>query len=375
MSTPISGTSVAGLLGALNPNNATSNASTNANRTKSSQAGTLSDPGSQLAAMLAAELQAQAASVSQLAQAFGQAAQSATTVDPSTGVSEVSATASTQLSTALNSFLLQNGFSQQQADAATQDFAAELAKGGPVDLNASFDNSTTVATSVSSSYGSSTMFASSVAVNERSGSVAIEFDPASGKISISLKEQQVSAVTTSIQASGPGALPLPLLSLPALPNGILNLLPGQGRGANGNGNGNGDNSDATNGQDAGASGASSGNNASNDANSTLNGLLAGLGQATLFGTQDALNLLSQMTKAAQPDNAAANNSVANANGDTATADGTQGQSASGSLSVEIGFSQTLSISLLDLNGHGTTLFKRPDGSTGMMSFEPTHVEA
>jgi hypothetical protein len=43
--------------------------------------------------------------------------------------------------------------------------------------------------------------------------------------------------------------------------------------------------------------------------------------------------------------------------------------------VTIGFTQTLSISLLDLNGHGTTLFKRPDGSTGAMSFEPTHVEA
>ncbi|CAB3747307.1 hypothetical protein [Paraburkholderia humisilvae] len=365
MSTPISGSNLSGLLGALNPNS--NDPSANAGRTKSSQTGSVADPGSQLAASLAAALQAQAASVNQLMQAFGQALQGATTVDPSTGVREVSASASTQLSTALNGFFVQNGFSQQQADAATKDFVAELAKGGPVDLDASFDESVSVASSMSTSYGSTTMSASSVAVNERSGSVAIDFDPTTGKISISLKEQQMSAITTLTQISGPAALTLPLLALPQPQDGLLNLLPGHGH----NSTDNGDSNDATNGQGAAAQSGSASDKtaASNDANSTLNGLLAGLTQPTLHTTQEALDLLGQMLKSMQPGGAAAS-----ANGGAAAAGGTQDQSASGAFSVSIGFTQTLSIALHDLTGHGTTLFKRPDGSTGAMSFEPTHVE-
>lgn len=354
------------MLGSLIPTNP-SDSSANAHRTRSSQAGTLADPGSQLAASLAAALQAQVASVGQLMQAFGQAVQSATTVDPSTGVREVSAAASTQLGFALNGFLVQNGFSQQQADAATKDFVAELAKGGPVDLNASFDESVSVASSMSASYGSTTMSASSVAVNERSGSVAIEFDATTGKISISLKEQQISAITTVTQISGPAAFTLPMLALPQpQQDGILSLLPGQGHNKNGNGASN----DASTDQNAAAqSGAANDKTASSDANSTLSALLAGLSQPTLHSTQEALDLLGQMIKAVQPGNVAGD-----ANGGAATADGTQGESSSGGFSVTIGFTQTLSISLRDLKGHGATLFKRPDGSTGAMSFEPTHVE-
>jgi hypothetical protein len=362
MSTPISGSTVAGLLGALNPQDQ----SANANRTKTSQAGTTSDAGSLAAAALAAAMQA-ATSVGQLAQAFGQAAQSATTVDPSTGLREVSATSSAQLGSALDQFLVQNGFSQQQADAASKSFVEQLQKGGPVDLNASFDESTTVATALSSSYGSTTMSASSVAVNERSGSVAIDFDPATGKLSISLKEQQISSVTSVTEISGPGAAALPILALQA-PNGLLNLLPGQA------GRDNGEGKDATNEQNPNAL-----NNitaSANDAAQILSQLLAALARPTLHGTDEASNRLSQANK----DNGSGADGTGSVDGagsadETNNAASAADQSADEAISVTIGFTQTLSISLLDLNGHGTTIFRRPDGNTGAMSFEPTHVVA
>jgi hypothetical protein len=181
MSTPISGTDGAGLLGALtNPQTA----SASANKAKASQTGPTTDGTSQAAAMLNAGLQPQAAtsSVNQLSQAFDRAMLTATTVDPSTGVREVSASSATQLGTSLDSFLQQSGFSQQQADAASKAFVAALAQGGPVDLNASYDDATALGTSMTATYGSQTMSASSVALTERSGSVSIQFDPTTGKL-------------------------------------------------------------------------------------------------------------------------------------------------------------------------------------------------
>jgi hypothetical protein len=376
MSTPISGSSGTGLLNAL----LSPGASSHAGNARSSQSGALADAGMPTADTLAAALQAAAASVNQLAQVFVQALQGTTSVDPSTGLREVSASASSQLNAALSSFLVQSGFSQQQADAAASGFAAQLATGGPVNLDASFDETSAVASSMSATYGATTMSASSVAVNERAGSVSIAFEPTSGKVSISLQEQQISAVTSVTQISS--ANPLPPLQLMLLPQtqplGILNLLPSDSHGHDTSGDSNGDSNGASNGQDlAGRSGGSSEADAANaptnatptdtaattDANSVLSGLIAGLGQPTLHSTQDALDQLARMAEAAQQNAAAA--------GDD-NPDGPQDPSAA---AVTIGFTQTLSISLLDLNGHGTTLFKRPDGSTGAMSFEPTHVEA
>jgi hypothetical protein len=46
-----------------------------------------------------------------------------------------------------------------------------------------------------------------------------------------------------------------------------------------------------------------------------------------------------------------------------------------SLSVEIGFTQTISIQLIDLNGYGSTMYARPDGTLGSIVRKPTHVTA
>jgi hypothetical protein len=371
MSTPISGSTGTSLLNTL----LSSNGHGHAGKTSSNQPGALSSalqPATPDAATVA--LQAAVASVNQLTQAFGQAFQGASSVDPTTGLSELSSSASSQLSSALTRFLEQSGFSQQQAESAASGFATQLANGGggPVELDASYDDASVSASSMSASYGATTMSASSVALNERSGSVAIEFDPTTGKLSISLQEQQISAVTSVTQISS--ANPLSQLQLALQPQtqppSILNLLPSDshGHGTSSDGNGNG----ASNSNGQGSAGQSGGNSANapfndtpsaTDAISLLNGLLAGLGVPKLHTTQDALDQLNRMANAAQQGGA-------QPAGDSA--DGTQDPSSS---AVSIGFTQTLSISLLDLNGHGTTLFKRPDGSTGAMSFEQTHVEA
>jgi len=46
-----------------------------------------------------------------------------------------------------------------------------------------------------------------------------------------------------------------------------------------------------------------------------------------------------------------------------------------SFSIEIGFTQTISIQVTDVSGYGTTMYARPDGSLGSIVRKPTHVTA
>lgn len=346
MSTPISSTSSAGLQGAPISSATTSGAG----QASPSKTATQLDEMMLMAEAPVVSLAAAASSASQLEAAFGHALQNATSVDPSTGQREVSTSADSQLSAALNSFLVQSGFSQQQADAASVGFAAQLAKGGPVDLNASFAETDTTASSVSASYGSQTMSASSVAVNTRSGSVSIAFDPSTGGLSISMGEQRTSTTTSIEETSGPGLL----LALPSI--NIQPLLAGQGQDNNAGVN------DTSDSQAPGA--ASNGAAASSNANGSLQRLIAGLMQPKLHGAQEAGDMLGRMAKAGQQDGVTAKDSAS-----------TGDQSTAAPVAATIGFTQPMSVAMHDLNGHGATLFKRPDGSTGAMSFEPTSVEA
>jgi len=330
MSTPISGNNILGLLSVPN----SQGTSVSQGQTTSNQVGATPDASLSLSSMQVVASRAEV-NVGLLAQEFAQAANSATTVDPSTGLSEVSATARTQLSSTLNTLLVQSGFSQSQADAATV--------------------ASSMSTSYGTDYGSRTMSISTVAVNERSGSVAIEFDPTSGKLSISLAEGQVQSVTSTTEILRPAA---------ALPS----ILPTSAGGLSAGGDQGGDSTDAKKKQNSAGS-----LDGSSDANSLLSGLIARLGQPTLHGSQEALQLLKGVTKGVQPGNANATTSAGDASSAGTTS--TRSPSVDAPVSVTIGFTQALSISLLDLNGHGTTLFKRPDGDTAAMSFEPTHIEA
>ena len=109
-------------------------------------------------------------------------------------------------------------------------------------------------------------------------------------------------------------------------------------------------------------------------------MLAALAHPTLHGTEEASNRLNQANKnkgsgTGGADGVDSTDGTNSADATSGAASSTADQSADEAISVTVGFTQTLSISLLDLNGHGTSLFRRPDGNTGAMSFEPTHVVA
>jgi hypothetical protein len=159
-------------------------------------------------------------------------------------------------------------------------------------------------------------------------------------------------------------------------------------------------------QAASASYASAAASAASTANSpasaaeTLKQLIAGLNKTQVLSEQEAASLLQSLAKIAAEATAASGAASAGGTaGSTASetpsgaSSGTPSDAASDftgsigsigtasstqngdSISVSIGFVQTLSIQQLDLNGYGSTLYQRPDGSLGKISTQPTHVTA
>jgi hypothetical protein len=276
--------------------------------------------------------------VSQFEGAFAQILKTGTRVDPATGQREISASADNQLNMALGDFLMASGFSEPEAAAAMVSFHEQLIQGGPVTLDASFsatlENSFSVSgfskaigggVMASAGYGA-TMSASGATVNERSGSVSITFYPDSGALSVSLNKQQFSASALALSASASNPLSA---SFP------------QGDGS----------SSSTDAQSAAQTG-----------RSALNGLVAGLGRPTLVGVPEALDMLRHAASQAQTENADAEHRMRNQEGANA-------------VNVMLGFTQPVSVTSHGSNGHRATVFKRPDGSTGAVSFSPTKAEA
>ncbi|QYD71901.1 hypothetical protein KZJ38_33635 [Paraburkholderia edwinii] len=285
------------------------------------------------------------ANVNQFEATFGQILQTATNVDPATGQREITATANSELSGALQNLLVESGFTAQQAEAVGASFSEQLAKGGSISLNASFAATSaepfTVSgftkafagdVAVSAGYGT-TLSASGTTVNARAGSVSISFDPDSGALSVSLQNQSVSATSSVIDVATPGA---PATSLP----------PGN---------------TTTVGQDKNPNGTN------DDGGSRLRGLISGLGQPTLHGVSTALDLLRVAASAAQTEN--------EKNAGARPGDRVPNRNHARLATVTVGFTQPLSIASHGVNGDRATLFKRPDGSPGVVLFGPVNVEA
>ncbi|CAB3763624.1 hypothetical protein [Paraburkholderia solisilvae] len=354
MSISISSSNSAGLPGAPIPQPAS---------VSTGQTGASSSNAIEATATLLPRLDAMVASmhVNQLEVAFGQALQSATAIDPSSGQREMSANADKQLSAALNQFLVQSGFTQQQADAASAGFEQQLAGGGPISFTASYAGTSTDAFSVSAGYGSQAMSASGVSVNERSGSVSIEFDPTTGALSVSLEDQRVSATQSVMQGDASGAL----MSFSLPPASVVTVSSHDGSDSDAAGSGTIDSHVFVGPVDRTAGKATTAGSATpDDASGALNGLIAGLAHPTLHGTRQALDLLGRIASAAQTESEAANRAAR-------ATQGGRPQSAA----VTLGFTQPLSIARRDERGHGAALFKRPDGGTGAISFKPTNIEA
>jgi len=413
----------------------------------------------------------------QLTLEFARALQGATEVDPATGHREIIAGANAQLTSTLNSLLVQSGFTAAQASNATADLATELAQGGPITLTASYDQSTQNSASTASVYSSGAASSvSAVDATDRSGSITIGINLDTGELNLSLSAQSSSAYASSGKITGSGSLAAPigqllvlpsasgsqapssttqsdfgqalsnqsLLSLAANPFDAASAAPSLSN-ASGFGtasansplsesetdtysaleqetltltdysasNSQGNSGSASGGPDTAATGFSfdaavSGSSsytssapndsaAASNANAagTLQQLLAELNQTTLLAQKEAATLLqglsdvSAKAKAAAAAKQSADATAASAasssstpaasgsgNGSPAlTGSDASGISASNAVSIEIGISQTISLQRLDANGYGDTLYKRPDGSLGKISTQPTHVTA
>jgi len=418
----------------------------------------------------------------QLTLAFARALQTATQVDPTTGGREIIAGANAQLTSTLDTLLVQNGFTTAQAASATADLATQLAQGGPINLTASYDQTTKASGSLSYDYGSSAAgTVSAVDATDRSSSITIGINLATGELNVSLTAQNSSAYASSGKISGSGTLTAPvglflLLPSAAVPTGTgtsgpsgssqsnfgqvlsnqsLTGLAAEALGAapsNSGGSGFGVASAnsplaesevdtfsaeeqislsltdySTTGGPSSTSGApgavgkntnfdesvsgsnsyssstaqSTGVTSSSNASDTLQQLLAELNQAKLLVQQETAQLLQSLpdiaakakaaAQAAQstagqskpvasdatsdssaPASAEAAGPSANASSGSSTS---SGSSASNTVSILVGITQTISLQQLDLNGYGDTLYKRPDGSLGKISTQPTHVTA
>lgn len=407
----------------------------------------------------------------QLALAFAQAVQSATQVDPSTGHREIIAGANAQLTSTLNTLLEQNGFTSQQASAATANLATELAQGGQITLSTSYDQATQASASVTSNYASgASSWTSAVEATDRSGSLTIGLNLNTGEVNVAATSQSYATYVSQGEIAGSGSLAAPVGQLLLLPSsgaasgaGAVNataqavgslLQSSLGQASNGvpdfsdlaadpfGGFGTAsansplsesevdtysaaevetlsltnysqadgaqaaqdaaanapsvgssspsgtqttstDNAAAIAASYASAAAASSASTPSiNSAEDTLHQLVASLNNTKLLAQQETASLLQSLSKLAAAANAAANSNqsdarnLANLGGAATPASSTTaGGQSSDYFSLQISFTQTLSIQQLDLNGYGSTLYQRPDGNLGQVSTQPTHVTA
>jgi hypothetical protein len=115
----------------------------------------------------------------------------------------------------------------------------------------------------------------------------------------------------------------------------------------------------------------------------LQNLISSLNNARLVSQQELTTLLQSLAKIAAQAQAAANAAehkaagAADANGGASNAATPIGIQAgpTNDFEIQFGFTQTTSIQLLDLNGYGSTLYKRPDGSLGKITTQPVHESA
>ncbi|RKP55702.1 hypothetical protein D7S86_10765 [Pararobbsia silviterrae] len=114
---------------------------------------------------------------------------------------------------------------------------------------------------------------------------------------------------------------------------------------------------------------SSGSNAT-DASGSANSSGASGAAALADGTSEAD--AASGAASATTDTGAASGADAS---DTSDAAGSTTSSSGTSLSVEIGFSLTISLQILDDGGYGSTLYARPDGSLGTFVTQPTYATA
>jgi hypothetical protein len=142
-----------------------------------------------------------------LGQGLAKAIEAATTVDPLTGQRELLASAGKTLADTVTKLLTQNGFSADDAQAATAELTKELAKGGQALLSLNQDSSVTDSESVALANNSGSATGTQILSSSFSARFKISVDLGTGQVSVGSQTQSATSqsVTTAQTGSAAGA--------------------------------------------------------------------------------------------------------------------------------------------------------------------------
>lgn len=323
----------------------------------------------------------------QLTLTLAQILQSATSVDPATGHREIADGANQQLTTALSSFLVANGFSEQQAAAGVSGLSASLSDGGDINLSMAFQDVSSASVTSTEAYAGQSSLTSAAVVNERSGSVSIGIDLDTGQLSVSLTEQSGSTyglVAQTMSATGPtsaalagsfdmpGAANLPEAASESNPQAAATPSPlsesvgysyvAAQESTTSSSDGEGDTVAASTQGDTATQYSEVFSGEQNDTAVDLFDWLSANSKAKTFHDDDAPSRLTHMASlVGQPED------------DSASSEEKSVESVPAP--VKVGFSQVMSVQQLGVTGHGTTVYQRPDGTIGAMTSQPLDLSA
>lgn len=343
-----------------------------------------------------------ATSAGQITLTLAQILQSATSVDPSTGHREITDGANAQLTSALSAFLVANGFSEQQAAQGVGGLFGNPSETGEMNLSMMFQDTTSASSSSAEVYAGQSGLTSATVVTERSGSISVGINLDTGQLSVSLTEASASSYGLSAEASsttagaatasldgaanvtgepslsgkddGPNvgaASPSPLSESLAYSYVMSQQSTASTSSADGQGS-------------ATATSTASGNTSA-EYNADINGEPNMAELAAPDASQDTnFDLFDWLSANSAPRPFVVDDGVPGAMTRMANSVRQRGENSPESgvqptetvpAPVNVGFSQVLSVQQRNLTGHGTTIYKRPDGSVGAITAQPIRVTA
>lgn len=361
---------------------------------------------------------------------IAKALQTATTVDPATGHRELIAGAGDKLTATIDKLLIDSGFTADDAATATANLSQALAQGGQISLASNNDHAVSYTAAGTTSNGATSSAESQTSVGEVSNALAIGINLDTGALSVSLKTHGAFVDQSASLQQGAG------FSLEAYDQGQLAWETGDSQGtfttsggtasplsetetdsATFDQKGSRQVVDSLDGSPSATSTAqqlaqaapalvpSSAPIATSTtdptvapktdatANDALQQLIASLTDPKIFKQADAANLVKQLstiadgikaqvkaTGAALDKQIAARQAAAHQREAQDLKSGIHaghrhGQTANRVATVQVGVRQAVSVTQTDRQGHGTTLYKRPDGSLGKFTQTPRQLTA
>jgi hypothetical protein len=274
-----------------------------------------------------------------LAQGLAQAIDAATTVDPVTGQRELIGGASSSLTSAITNLLTQNGFSADEAKAAIAELTKELTHGGKASLTLDQDSTVTSGEAAIVSNGSGAAGAARLTSSEYASRITIGIDLNSGKLAVSTQSESNFATASELAVSGSTA----------------------GNGSDGAGQG--------------TIGGATENLLSASSSSSIQAFL-NPDHARVNPLKELLDALSnpKIANAGAAGQAVGHLSkLAQGTADAGTAFPGITVTPDGKAQTQVDVRTPAAIRHTDRHGHGSTLYKRPDGSLGTFTLKPADI--